>query len=74
MDEKMDQNATEKEKSGNGWNAAAVPWGEQPGLLPKVDAQGRPLPDAPGLSIFFPFYNDGGTAGLGRDSAICYRL
>src|SRR5437870_4874145 len=42
MDEQMDQNEPEKEKGANGWNAAAVPWGEQPGLLPRVDAQYDP--------------------------------
>jgi glycosyltransferase involved in cell wall biosynthesis len=67
---------SEKEKGANGWNAAAVPWGEQPGLLPRVDAQGRPLPDAPGLSVFFPFYNDGGTAASMIITALetCARL
>ncbi len=39
----------------------AVPWAEQPGLLPAVDAQGKPLATAPGLSVFFPAYNDGAT-------------
>lgn len=39
-----------------------VAWAEEPGLLPAVDAGGRPLPSAPSLSVFFPFYNDGGTA------------
>jgi glycosyltransferase involved in cell wall biosynthesis len=36
-------------------------WAEHPGLLPAVDAAGRPLPTAPSISVFFPAYNDGGT-------------
>src|SRR5437763_16893114 len=38
-----------------------VPWAEHPGLLPAVDASGKPLPSAPGISVFFPAYNEGGT-------------
>src|SRR5690349_20120680 len=38
-----------------------VPWAEHPGLLPAVDAAGKPLPSAPGISVFYPAYNDGGT-------------
>src|SRR3954469_18034785 len=38
-----------------------VPWAEHPGILPVVDATGKPLPTAPGISVFFPAYNDGGT-------------
>jgi glycosyltransferase involved in cell wall biosynthesis len=41
--------------------APAVPWAEHPGILPVVDAAGKPLPTAPGISVFFPAYNDGGT-------------
>ena len=40
---------------------APVPWAEHPGLLPAVDAAGRPLATAPSISVFFPNYNDGGT-------------
>ncbi|MDQ2807321.1 MAG: glycosyltransferase family 2 protein [Chloroflexota bacterium] len=39
-----------------------VAWAAEPGLLPAVDAAGKPLKSAPSLSVFFPFYNDGGTA------------
>lgn len=38
-----------------------MPWAEHPGLLPKVDEMGRPVADAPGITVFFPAYNDGGT-------------
>jgi glycosyltransferase involved in cell wall biosynthesis len=41
--------------------SARVPWARYPGLLPAVDADGRPLATAPSITVFFPAYNDGGT-------------
>ena len=38
-----------------------MPWAQEPGLLPAVDASGKPLATAPSISVFFPAYNDGGT-------------
>jgi glycosyltransferase involved in cell wall biosynthesis len=54
-------NGPTTETKANTRAAAAVPWAEQPGILPAVDEAGKPLPTAPGISVFFPAYNDGGT-------------
>src|SRR6476661_1017823 len=59
--QKIAGNGPATETKENNRPAAPVPWAEQPGILPAVDAAGRPLPTAPGISVFFPAYNDGGT-------------
>ena len=56
----MDQ--TQNDTTPNSRPQTQVAWAAEPGLLPAVDADGKPLPSAPSLSVFFPFYNDGGTA------------
>ena len=58
---RMASNSQVKTDSAPQRPAVPVPWAEQPGLLPAVDAAGRPLATAPGISVFFPAYNDGGT-------------
>src|SRR5215213_8342419 len=39
---------------------APVAWAETPPLR-VLGQRDRPAPDAPGISVFFPAYNDGGT-------------